>query len=211
MPKILVVFYSGDDASGAIADAVASGAESVRFSEVDVRCVGGGGAHVGASKPRRQLERADELTTYDAIIVGSATGDGAIPAQLAALLDAAGRSGDGASFADKVGSAFTTTSSRAGELPAAPLVARLAALGMIVVPPVAGDVEAVRERARSMGRRVAQVTAWVAHSLAHEHGHDHGGPHAHEHSHGHDHAPDRSHQHAHGHADGHSHDDGHRH
>lgn len=206
MPKILVVFYSGDDACGAIADAVAAGAESVRFSEVDVRALGVGAAHVSASKPRRQIASAEELALYDAIVIGGPSTASGVPAELAGLMRELATSEARAGFADKVGSAFTTSTVAEGELPAAPIVASLASLGMILIPSVgsAGN-DTLVDRARAMGRRVAQVTAWVAHSLGHErdHAHQHHAPHSH--AHGHTHASSGAHGHGHEHP--HSHDD----
>lgn len=222
MPKILVVFYSGDDASGAIADAVAAGAESVRFAEVDVRCVGEAPPHVMASKSPRRIASTEELAPYDAVVIGGPA-DGTVPAELAELLRAAASGAAGGTFADKVGSAFTTSVVRSGELPAASLMTSLASLGMILIPSV-GESErgTLLDRARAMGQRVAQVTGWVAHSLGHErsHGHHHEG-HGHTHgntqsrAHAHDHerrgAHDHDHEHGHSHGQAHRHGDGHGH
>ena len=206
MPKILVVFYSGDPANGVLADAVAAGAESVRFTEVDVRCVGAP-SHVSASKPRRQLGSFDELVGYDAIVAGGMAADGTLGGELAAMFDAAERSPERTTYVDKVGSAFSVRSAGSGELAASAIVTRLAGLGMILVPPVAGDPgdAAASERARAMGRRVAQVAGWVGHSLAHERADGHGHVHAHGHPHAHGHG-DHEHAHDHGHAHGHTHE-----
>lgn len=210
MPKILIVFYNGDRASGTIADAIAEGAESIRFSEVDVRTVGEPTAHVSASKPRRAVASAEELASYDAIVVGGASPDGSLAAPVAALLDAAA-SERSARFADKVGSAFTVATVGSGALPAAATVARLATLGMILVPPVGGPAEdaAAVGRARALGRRVAQVTGWVAHALGHERDHSHAHSHSDGHGHGHGHEP--GHEHGHGHEHRHEHGHGHEH
>ena len=199
MPKILIVFYSDDAIAGAMANAVAAGAESVRFAEVEVRRVGVPLSHVSAGKAPGQLDSTSELDAYDAIVVGAAASE-PIPAPLVALLDAAEVRKAHDRFADKVGSAFTASPAGPGELAAPSLVARLASLGMILIPPVAsGGTDAQLEQARSMGRRVAEVTAWVAHSLAHEREHRHGdgSPHDHGHSHGtgHSHEPGHPHEH----------------
>ena len=55
MPKLLVLFQSGDPELARLADAVAAGARGVRFTEVDVRRIGEG----EAATRHRALEHPD--------------------------------------------------------------------------------------------------------------------------------------------------------
>lgn len=171
MPKTLILFQSLTDASTTLADAVAEGARSVRFSEVEMRVVAepppSGGAASEEWTQRRAalavryqpLADADDLSSYDAIILGALSSAGSMNTELTRVL------GRAASHTNKVGAAF----SPAGEetLPWA-LMQAMAALDMILVPPAHdGSVAA----ARALGKRVAEVTSWITHARSHHHAH----------------------------------------
>lgn len=209
MPKILVVFYSRTADTAALAESVAEGAESVRFTEVDVRrlddSVPGGNigaaptaADAAASRRRYpSLGSAEELREYDGIVLGAEVQEGAMSAELEALLSEATRLRAGGAFENKVGAAFA--SMRGSDRDAGwPILRAIAGLGMIIVPAEEGGATSI-ESARDLGRRVARVTGWVRHALGHEQEHAHG--HAHSHAHGAAHQ-----QHAHGHEHGHGHE-----
>src|SRR5687768_16441853 len=103
MPKVLVVFYSRTGNTARLADAIAEGARSVRFTEVDVRRLDDlAPADVIAQVPgwkesrerlaasHRTLGSYEELANYDAIVLGSPTRYGAMSAELKNLIDQTG-------------------------------------------------------------------------------------------------------------------------
>lgn len=189
MPKVLVLFYSGDANAAALADAIAEGATSVKFTEVEVRRIAGETPSTDAAKHEdgttardarakkyRQLESVASLAQYDALIIGGPVRQGAIGEELQNLLTQAGSLGKGGALADKVGSAFVPASaSDDGESDAniMALLLPMMHLGMILVPPGkagAGELASAREQ----GVRVAKVAEWVRHAKSHEaHGHRH--------------------------------------
>jgi multimeric flavodoxin WrbA len=100
MPKILVLFYSRTGNTAALADAVAEGARSVRFAEVDVRRIDDlAPASVIASVPdwarSREMLAAryqtfadvNTLADYDALILGAPTRYGVMGAELKNVID----------------------------------------------------------------------------------------------------------------------------
>lgn len=161
MPKTLILFSSRSGGTAAYADAVAEGARSVRFSEVEVRRVDLTSPNESETSPESKYQTfgdADELQSYDAIIVGSPSL--AAAAALTALLDGAG------SLTNKVGAAFTAENS--GDAPVWVIMKAMAGRDMILVPPAAdADVAA----ARQLGTRVAEVTSWITHAKSHHHAH----------------------------------------
>ena len=181
MPKVLVLIDSGNGNVAALADAIAEGAESVRFTEVEVRRidpapagVGDGGQDAGAmlAKKYRVLESVESLALHDAVIVVGATRDGAMSAELQHVLEQAGSLGAGRALLDKVGSAFAAVSGADSdyERGVMPLLAPLMRLGMIIVPPAPAEAAPARQH----GARVAKVAEWVRHAKSHEaHGHAH--------------------------------------
>ena len=189
MPKVLVLHHSPDGATDALADAIAEGAREVKFTEGDVRSLPGAGA---PPSRHRALPSAESLGDYDAIVVGGAASDGALPGALVALLAGAGGTGAGA-LTDRVGAVFAAAARAADAGPAmSAALETLAGLGMILVPAGPGDhgagplgvvagagpSEAVVAAARAHGRRVAKVAEWVRHAKGHEHG-GHGDHHHH--------------------------------
>ncbi len=171
MPKTLILFQSLTDTNMKIADAVAEGARSVRFCEVEMRVVAeappsGSGASEEWMQRRaalaaryQPLADTDEVSSYDAIIVGLSSSDGSMNTELTRVLGRAG------SLTNKVGAAF----SPAGDDAAAwALMQAMAGLDMILVPPAHdGSVAA----ARGLGKRVAEVTSWITHARSHHHAH----------------------------------------
>jgi hypothetical protein len=162
MPKILVLFAGQPTAT---VTAVADGARSIRFSEVELRRVGP--VESGSTPDHHQtLAGADEMVPYDAVIVSASEG-GTMHPEVGQLLERAAATAARSAWQHKVGSAFMP---EPGAHPGSvwPVLATLGNLGMLVVAPSAGSVEAGRE----LGARVAQVVGWVTHARSHHH-HDH--------------------------------------
>jgi hypothetical protein len=157
MPKVLVLFDSGDQRAERLAELAAEGAKNVRFTEVDVRVVGDG---VPADDARRKrLESDDAVDQYDGVVVVGS--DREPSAAINALLAGRSRSANG-EFVDRV---FATVSD-------ADTSQRVSGLGGIVVGMRAGSAD-LETTARKTGERVAKVVGWVRHALSHEHHHTH--------------------------------------
>ena len=154
MSKILVLFYSRTGNTAALADAVAQGAKSVRFAEVDVRRIDDlapasvidaspewRAAHDTLAKKYRAIGAIEELAAYDAIILGSPTRYGIMSAELKHVLDQTGPLWQKGAFVNKVGSAFTSVSTAHGghETTLWSIMTPMANLGMIIVPPGYSD------------------------------------------------------------------------
>jgi NAD(P)H dehydrogenase (quinone) len=154
MPKTLVLFYSRTGNTAAIADAVADGARSVRFSEVDLRRIDDlAPVAVIDSVPGWQESRAllatryqllasvDELVQYDAIIMGAPTRYGVMAAELKNVIDQTGPLWSRGALVNKVGSAFTSVSTPHGghETTLWSMMTTMANLGLIIVPPGYSD------------------------------------------------------------------------
>lgn len=163
MPKLLVLVPARDIELAPLADAVLEGARSVRFAEVDVRTFDQAADAVSNRKP---LAAIDDLGSYDGIVVGVPAGDVdgmAIRETLARF---------GGSFANKVGSAFTTGSGAGRTAVLWSALAPMADRGMILVPlPFTDDGGASTDACRQMGKRVAEVVSWVTHARSHHHHH----------------------------------------
>ena len=163
MPKLLVLFPARSAELAPLADAVAEGARSVRFAEVDVRSVGDAGDTPASHKP---LGGIDDLASYQGIVVGVPSGEG----QREDLAERLARF-DG-SLTDKVGSAFTAELGvgRAAKLWSG--LSPMADRGMILVPlPFVDRGDSNTEACRQMGKRVAEVVGWVTHARSHHHHH----------------------------------------
>ena len=177
MPKLLVLFHSRTGRTAALADAIADGAKSVRFTEVDVRRLEDRrdeeGDRDGSRGRHRALADESSLADYDAIILGAPAGTEGVSPALAGLLDRLGPLGRADGLSSKVGSAFAATAEGGGDAALWSLLTSLGKLGMILVPPAgarratdeAGELAAGREH----GRRVATVVEWVAHAKSHAH------------------------------------------
>ena len=199
MPKVLVLFYSRTGNTAALADAIAEGAESVKFTEVELRRIedlaapsvidadeGWKSARAVLAKKYRTLESAESLALYDAVIIGSPRRDGMMSEELRQILDLAGPLGARRAMVDKVGSAFAAVESSEGghEAHLLSMLVPMMHLGMIIVPPDLGTLRALTGNgvpgaaelaaARQQGARVAKVAEWVRHAKSHEaHGHKH--------------------------------------
>jgi NAD(P)H dehydrogenase (quinone) len=168
MPKTLVLFHSRTGAMPPLAAAIAEGARSVRFAEVDIRRLGGQ-TTPGASDaaPHRELRDADELIGYDGVVIGAASEQGVLPAELAQLLERAGALRQTGALANTVGSAFAPDAAGAVDQDAAQwaILQAMGRQGFILVPPSGTGLDAAKEQ----GRRVAEVVGWVTHARGHKH------------------------------------------
>jgi multimeric flavodoxin WrbA len=163
MPKLLILFHARNAELATLADAIAAGARSVRFAEVDVRSIGEADEPLAS---RRALERIDDLASYDGIIVGVPSGQSETDALLTALTRFGG------SLTDKVGSAFTTHVG-ADRAPALwSVLGFMADREMVLVPlPFTSGKDSGVEACRRMGERAAEVVGWVTHARSHHHHH----------------------------------------
>jgi hypothetical protein len=159
MPKILVLF-AGQPTT--LVNAVADGARSVRFSEVELRRIDDVDP-ASAPDHHQTLGGAEEMMSYDGVVVAASEG-GVVPPALRSLLEQAAASASVAVWQNKVGSAFMPTSGeqRADVWPA---LTTLGDLGMLVIAPSGSGAEAGRQ----LGARVAQVVGWVTHARSHHH------------------------------------------
>jgi hypothetical protein len=164
VPKLLVVFSSVDSYAARMADVVALGAKTVRFTEVDVRAVTDANGEVSG---RRRLESFDALREYHGVVL-TAPGPESTRHELAGLLRSVERD---ASLADTV---FGIAGAENAEM----LLAIARCGGLIVGQLQNGEAEA---RARALGARVATVIGWVHHALSHEA--EHAANHQHVHHH----------------------------
>ena len=154
MPRLLVLFYSRTGNTAALADAIAEGARSVRFAEVDVRrmddlapastigSVSEWAAGRAALAAKYQLMGpVEELVAYDALILGSPTRYGIMAAELKNMLDQTGPLWNRGALVNKVGSAFTSVATAHGghETTLWSIMTPMANLGMIIVPPGYSD------------------------------------------------------------------------
>lgn len=175
MPKTLILFYSRSGATAALADALAEGARSVRFSEVTMRRLDDSAAasaidavpewkasRTALAARYQTFGHAEELASYDGIILG-----GGMCAAVRYLLDQAEALRAPGAYANTVGSAFAAVSSEGQREATWPMLTSLGNLGMILVPSGSGQDAAVV--AAEQGRRVAEVVSWVTHARSHAH------------------------------------------
>jgi NAD(P)H dehydrogenase (quinone) len=185
MPKVLVLFHSRTGNTAALADAIAEGAGSVKFTEVELRRIDDLAppaaidanaqwttSRAALAKKYRTLESVESLADYDALIVGSPTRGGIMSAEVASVLDGAAALSRRGALTDKVGSAFGPASTPQGgqETAIHSILVPMMRYGMLIVPPSFGDDAGL---ARPLGARVAKVAEWVRHAKGHEHGHGH--------------------------------------
>jgi NAD(P)H dehydrogenase (quinone) len=150
MPRILVLFYSRTGNTATLADAIAQGARSVRFSEVDLRRIDDlappqiieanpawARSHETLAGKYQLLSGVDELPSYDALVLGSPTRYGIMAAELKHVLDQTGPLWKAGALENKVGAAFTSVSTEHGghETTLWSIMNPMANLGMILVPP----------------------------------------------------------------------------
>lgn len=119
MSKVLVLYYSSYGHIEAMANAVAEGAREAG-ANVAVKRVPELVPEDVARKSGFKLEQAapiatvDELTEYDAIILGVPTRFGNMPAQMKSFLDQTGGLWAQGKLIGKVGSVFTSTATQHG-------------------------------------------------------------------------------------------------
>ena len=140
MSKVLVLYYSSYGHIETMAQAVADGARSTGAS-VDIKRVPETAPLEIAKASHFKLDQSapvatiDELPNYDAIIVGTPTRFGRMPAQMASFLDQAGGLWARGALNGKVGGAFTSTATQHGgqELTLFSAITNLMHFGMIIV------------------------------------------------------------------------------
>ena len=150
MARVLVLFHSRTGDTAALADAIADGARSVRFTEVDVRRLDDPApaaaldadpdGHAGRERPGRRhptLDDASAVVDYDALILGGPARDGVMAAELTRFLDQLGPLGATGALVDKVGAAFTSAPTARGGLEPTlmSIMIPLGNLGRLLVPP----------------------------------------------------------------------------
>ena len=154
MSKILILFYSRTGNTAALADAIADGAKSVRFAEVDVRRIDDlapasvrdaipdwKSSHETLTAKYQTFPDVNALADYDAIILGSPTRYGIMSAELKNVLDQTGPLWQEGALVNKVGAAFTSVATQHGghETTLWSIMTPMANLGMILVPPGYSD------------------------------------------------------------------------
>jgi NAD(P)H dehydrogenase (quinone) len=140
MAKVLVLYYSSYGHIETMADAVASGAREAGAT-VDIRRVPETAPEEVARGAHFKLDQAAplatvaELESYDAIIVGTPTRYGRVPAQIATFFDQAGGLWMRGALNGKVGSAFVSTASQHGgqETTLFSVITNLMHFGMVIV------------------------------------------------------------------------------
>jgi NAD(P)H dehydrogenase (quinone) len=119
MPKVLVLYHSAYGHIERMAEAMAEGARETG-AEVAIRRVPETVPEEIARKSHFKLDQpapvatVDELTQYDAIIVGGGTRYGRMSSQLASFLDQTGGLWMSGALNGKVGAAFTSTATQHG-------------------------------------------------------------------------------------------------
>lgn len=119
MPKILVLYYSSYGHIETMANAVTEGARSAG-AQVDIKRVAELVPDEAARASHYKLDqvapvaRPNELTEYDAIIVGTGTRYGRMTSQMANFWDQTGGLWAQGKLIGKVGAAFTSTASQHG-------------------------------------------------------------------------------------------------
>jgi NAD(P)H dehydrogenase (quinone) len=140
MSKVLVLYYSTYGHIETMAQAVAEGARSAGAT-VDIKRVPetvpveiAGPAHYKLDQAA-PIATIDELPSYDAIIVGTPTRFGRMPAQMASFLDQAGGLWASGALHGKVGGAFTSTATQHGgqEVTLFSVITNLLHFGMVIV------------------------------------------------------------------------------
>ncbi len=140
MAKALVLYHSTYGHTEAMAEAVAEGARSAG-ADVDIRRVPetvpedvarSSGYKMDQKAP---IATVQELTNYDAIIVGAGTRFGRLPSQMAAFWDTAGGLWATGALNGKVGGAFSSTATQHGgnELTVMSLIHNLMHFGLTIV------------------------------------------------------------------------------
>lgn len=140
MAKVLVLYYSTYGHTEAMAQAMAEGARSAGAT-VDIKRVPETVPEDVAQSNHFKLDQAapiatvNDLTDYNAIIVGTGTRFGRVSSQMASFLDQAGGLWAKGALNGKVGGAFTSTASQHGgqETTLFSIITNLMHFGMIIV------------------------------------------------------------------------------
>ena len=140
MSKVLVLYYSSYGHIETMAGAIAEGARSTGAT-VDLKRVPETAPLEVAKAAHFKVDQAapiatiDELASYEAIIVGTPTRFGRMPAQMASFLDQAGGLWARGALNGKVGGAFTSTATQHGgqEVTLFSVITNLMHFGMIIV------------------------------------------------------------------------------
>jgi NAD(P)H dehydrogenase (quinone) len=140
MAKVLVLYYSSYGHMETMANAIAEGARSAGAT-VDIKRVPETVSPEIAKASHFKLEQKapvatiEELTNYDAIIVGSPTRFGRMSSQMASFLDQAGGLWMRGALHGKVGGAFTSTATQHGgqEQTLFSIITNLLHFGMAIV------------------------------------------------------------------------------
>jgi NAD(P)H dehydrogenase (quinone) len=140
MAKVLVLYYSSYGHVETMAGAIAEGARSAG-ARVDIKRVPetvpvdmAKAAHFKLDQ-KAPVAGIEELTNYDAIIVGSPTRFGRVASQMASFLDQAGGLWMRGALHGKVGGAFTSTATQHGgqEVTLFSIITNLMHFGMTIV------------------------------------------------------------------------------
>ncbi|HLK60686.1 MAG TPA: NAD(P)H:quinone oxidoreductase [Chthonomonadaceae bacterium] len=145
--KVMIVFYSRNGCTAALAEAIAEGAleagAEVTLRRVDeflseeiINTVPGWKESREILKGKYQPPTVEEAEHADAIVFGTPTRFGAISSELKSYIDSLGSLWGRGALNGKVGSAFTTTASPHGgnEATILSLYPPMAHLGFIIVP-----------------------------------------------------------------------------
>jgi NAD(P)H dehydrogenase (quinone) len=140
MAKVLVLYYSAYGHIEAMANAVAEGARAAG-AQVDIKRAPELVPEETARKAHYKLDQPapvatiEDLTAYDAIIVGAGTRFGRISSQMANFLDQAGGLWARGALNGKVGGAFTSTATQHGgqEATLFSIITNLMHFGMVIV------------------------------------------------------------------------------
>lgn len=140
MSKVLVLYYSAYGHIETMAHAEAEGAREAA-AQVDIKRVPelvpedvARQAHYKLNQPA-PIARIDDLTTYDAVIIGAGTRFGRLPSQMANFLDQAGGLWARGALHGKVGGAFSSSATQHGgqETTLFSIITNLLHFGMVIV------------------------------------------------------------------------------
>ena len=140
VPKVLILYYSAYGHIETMAQAEAEGARQAG-AQVDIKRVPELVPEDIARKAYFKLDQAapiakiDDLSGYDAVIVGAGTRFGRLPSQLASFLDQGGGLWQSGVMHGKVGGAFTSSASQHGgqETTLFSIITNLLHFGMVIV------------------------------------------------------------------------------
>ena len=140
MAKVLVLYYSAYGHIETMANAVAEGARATG-AQVDIKRVPelmpedvARQMHYKLDQPA-PIAKIDDLANYDAVIIGTGTRFGRLPAQMAHFLDQGGGLWAKGALHGKVGGAFTSTGTQHGgqETTLFSIITNMLHFGMVIV------------------------------------------------------------------------------